>query len=342
MLIYSDENLEVVHRPGSSTYVLATFNEMEMQANGSRFWGQRFCEKADITALGFISRRPNWFPAESMAKASVAAAPILRLASERILYGHSQGGYAALRYRRLLDADVAIAFCPQISIDPRTVPFDGRFKSHFTPSLHEDMEIAPLHAAGRAYVFHDPFHAVDREHAQRIAALQEGTRLVPVHMTGHGTVRAFAGTARGLTLIEVCRADDLAGLNALVRAARVGDPMRPYQVALTAIARHPAWADRLHERLGSGFSSVQRVNFLYHRANRHIRDGELATARDMLVEAIALQTGNSGPARRLQELDARIAGTIRTEFLEQYQECMSSLRVHAASKKAVRNQSLCR
>ena len=341
MLIYSDENLEVFHRPGSSTYVLAPFNEMEMQANGSRFWGQRFCEKADITALGFISRRPNWFPAASMAKASIAAAPILRMASERILYGHSQGGYAALRYRRALDADVAIAFCPQISIDPRTVPFDGRFKSHFTPSLHEDMEIAPEHAAGRAYVFHDPFHAVDREHAERIAVLQQGTRLVPVHMTGHGTVRAFAGTARGLALIEACRADDLSGLRALARAVRVGDPMRAYQVALTAIARHPAWADRLYTRLGNGFSSVQRANFLYHRANRHIRDGELATAREMLVEAIALQTGNAGPARRLQELDARIAGTIRTEFLEQYPGCMGSLSVHATSKYPVQNHSPC-
>ena len=309
MLIFSDENLEVFHRPGSSTYVLATFNEMEMQANGSRFWGQRFCEKADITALGFISRRPNWFPAASMAKASVAVAPILRQASERILYGHSQGGYAALRYRRLLDADVAIAFCPQISIDPRTVPFDGRFTRHFAPSLHEDMEIAPEHAAGRAYVFHDPFHAVDREHAERIAALQGRTRLVPVHMTGHGTVRAFAGTARGLVLVEACRTDDVPGLRALVRAARVGAAMRPYQIALTAIARHPAWADRLCERFIHEFSPVQRVNYLYHRANRHIRDGELATARDMLVEAMVLQPSNAGPARRLQELDARIART---------------------------------
>lgn len=309
MLIYSDENLEVFHRPGSSTYVLVTFNEMEMQANGSRYWGQRFCEQADITALGFISRRPNWFPAASMARASVAVAPILRRASERILYGHSQGGYAALRYRRLLDADVAIAFCPQISIDPRTVPFDGRFARHFAPSLHEEMEIAPEHAAGRAYLFYDPFHAVDRQHAERIALLQQRTRLVPVHMTGHGTVRAFAGTARGLLLVEACRADDVPGLRALVRAARVGAAMRPYQIALTAIARHPAWADRLCERFVKEFSPVQRVNYLYHRANRHICEGELKTARGMLVEAMALQPSNAGPARRLEELDARIART---------------------------------
>lgn len=59
MLVYADENLEVIHRRGGSPYLLVTFNEMEMQANGSRFWGQRFCEKADIAALGFIRDRKS-------------------------------------------------------------------------------------------------------------------------------------------------------------------------------------------------------------------------------------------------------------------------------------------
>lgn len=307
MILYADENLELIHRPGSSPYLLVTFNEMEMSANGSRFWGLRFCDKLDIAALGFVSRRPNWFPAESVVKAVAAAAPVLRQAPERILYGHSQGGYAALRYRRRLGASISIAFCPQFSIDPAAVPFDGRFARHFSPVLNANMGIAPDHAAGRAYVFHDPFHAVDRRHAEKIAALQAETRLLRVPMTGHGTVRAFAGTARGVSLIEACRADDLAGLRRLAREVRVDAPMRPYQIAITAIARHPAWADRLHARFGAGFSPVERVNFLYHRANRHIRDGELATARDMLCQVLALQPANLGFARRLEELERRIA-----------------------------------
>ncbi len=112
-----------------------------------------------------------------MAKASVAAASILSQATERILYGHSQGSYAALRYRRLLDTDVAIAFCPQISIDPGTVPFDGRFTRHFEPSLHQDMDMAPEHAAGRAHVFHDPIHAVDREPRIRSRRCKRGRGL---------------------------------------------------------------------------------------------------------------------------------------------------------------------
>jgi len=307
MIIFSDENLEVIHRPGSSPYLLVTFNEMEMKANGSRFWGQRFCEKADISALGFITRRPNWFPAASIVKAVAAAAPILQAAPERILYGHSQGGYAALRYRRRFNATVAIAFCPQVSIDPKIVPFDGRFVRHFSSDLHVNMGIAPDHAAGRAYLFFDPFHAADRQHAGRIAALQERTQLVPVHMTGHGTVRAFIGTARTLSLIEACRGDNLPALLALARAARVTAPMRPYQIAMTAIARHREWADRLHAHFGSAFSPIERANFLYHRANRHIRDGELAAARTMLADAMACQPDNLGFGRRLVELDGRIA-----------------------------------
>ncbi|MQX45433.1 hypothetical protein [Sinorhizobium medicae] len=307
MLVYADENLEVIHRRGGSPYLLVTFNEMEMQANGSRFWGQRFCEKADIAALGFISRRPNWFPAASVVAAVRAAAPILAAAPERILYGHSQGGYAALRYRRRFGAAVAIAFCPQISIDPKAVPFDNRFIRHFAADLHGKMGIAADQAAGRAYLFYDPFHTVDRRHAERIAAIQEDTHLIPVHMTGHGTVRAFAGTARALSLIEACRNDDRADLKALARSARVGATMRPYQIAVAAIARHPAWADRFLQRFGHGFSPVERVNFLYHRANRHIRDGELSVARAMLAQAVALQPTNAGFARRLEELESRMS-----------------------------------
>ncbi len=307
MRVFSDENLEVIHRAGSSPYLLITFNEMEMTANGSRFWGQRFCEKADISALGFISRRPNWFPAASVVKAVEAAAPILRTAPERVLYGHSQGGYAALRYRRRFNAVIAIAFCPQVSIDPKAVPFDGRFARHFSPDFHANMGIAPDHAAGRAYLFFDPFHAIDHRHAVQIATLQERTHLVPVHMTGHGTVRAFNGTARALSLIEACRRDDLPGLRTLARAARVTAPMRPYQIAVTAIARHPAWADRFDANFGSAFSTVERANFLYHRANRHIRDGELETARTMLADALEIQPENPGFARRIAELDGRIA-----------------------------------
>jgi hypothetical protein len=306
VLIYSDENLEVIHRPGNSPYLLVTFNEMEIQANGSRYWGQRFCEKADIAALGFISRRPNWFPAESVVKAVAAAAAILKAAPERILYGHSQGGYAALRYRRRFNATTAIAFCPQVSIDPRSVPYDNRFLRHFSPALHANMGISPDQAAGRAYIFYDPFHAIDRRHAERIASLQPDTHRVPVHMTGHGTVRVFTGTERALFLINACRADDRAGLATLARAARIDAPMRPYQIAVAAMPRHPAWADRINARFGDRFAPMERVNFLYHRANRHIADGDILSARDQLETARSLLPGAPAIQHRLRELDARI------------------------------------
>ncbi|MEI2296748.1 hypothetical protein [Ensifer sp. MJa1] len=306
MLIYSDENLEVIHRPGSSPFLLVTFNEMEIEANGSRYWGQRLCDKADIAALGIISRRPNWFPAASIVKAVEAAAPILKAAPERILYGHSQGGYAALRYRRRFDATTAIAFCPQVSIDPKSVPYDNRFARYFSPELHANMGISPDQAAGRGFIFHDPFHAIDRRHAKRIAELQEDTHLVPVHMTGHGTVRVFSTTERAVALIKACRSNDRVRLGKLARAARINAPMRPYQIAVAAMPRRPALADRLHVVFGERFAPMERINFLYHRANRHIRDGDILSARDQLQTALSLLPGDPAIKHRLRELDARI------------------------------------
>ncbi len=186
MLIYSDENIEVIHRAGSSRYLLVTFNEMEMQANGSRFWAQRFCEKADIAALGFISRRPNWFPAASIVKAVDAAQPILRAAPERVLYGHSQGGYAALRYRRRFDATVAIAFCPQASIDPNAVPFDRRFTRHFSPKLHTNMGSPRPSGRPRLCLFRSvPFGRSPARGADRGAPSRDAARSGPYDRTWH-------------------------------------------------------------------------------------------------------------------------------------------------------------
>lgn len=89
--------------------------------------------------------------------------------------------------------------------------------------------------------------------------------------------------------------------------------MRPYQIAVAAIARHHAWADRFHARFGADFSPVERANFLYHRANRHIRDGELATARTMLADAMTFKPGDPALAHRIAELDARIARSRRVD-----------------------------
>lgn len=238
MLVYADENLEVIHRRGSSPYLLVTFNEMEMQANGSRFWGQRFCERPASPHSASSAGGRTGFRRQAWSRRSK-----LRLRSLRKRRNASSTAIRKAAMRLCVIAGVSAQASPLLLPADLDRSEDRTIRQPLRPPLrsgppHEHGN-RPDQAAGRAYLFYDPFHAVDRWHAERIAAIQSETHLIPVHMTGHGTVRAFTGTARALSLIEACRADDRAGLRALARSARIGAPMRPYQIAIAAIARHP-------------------------------------------------------------------------------------------------------
>jgi pimeloyl-ACP methyl ester carboxylesterase len=306
VLVYEDEHLEVVRHDGNPDYLLITFNEMEIAANGSRFWGQRPCEKASISALGFMSRRPNWFPAASVAAAARHLQETLHSHPERILMGHSQGGYAALRYAGLLGASVSLAFCPQISIDPRDVPRDSRFRAFFCEELHAGMAIGAGDISGRSYVFFDPHHPADRAQVSQILAVAPEMTLMPVPMTGHSTIKTFAGTSSLVELVAAARAGSVAGIRALINGRRRSNVDRPYHVAMALIARHPALADQVFNTHHASLQPRHVANFCYHRANRMIRDAELDQANALLKRAIGL-TPLPGFVRRLEELSNRQA-----------------------------------
>lgn len=51
-------------------------------------------------------------------------------ATRIVTLGHSMGGFSALVTAGMLDAEVAIAFSPQLSIDPAVVPRENRWKEH--------------------------------------------------------------------------------------------------------------------------------------------------------------------------------------------------------------------
>lgn len=75
----------------------------------------------------------TWLNAEGLVEAICTRA--LRKAKEvgatRIVtLGHSMGGFSALVIAGMLDAEVAIAFSPQLSIDPAVVPRENRWTEY--------------------------------------------------------------------------------------------------------------------------------------------------------------------------------------------------------------------
>lgn len=203
MIGYEDEEVYVSFRPGTSAYLLITFNNLTTLRSGGGFWGEPVAEKGDLNCLGFVAKRPNWFPAASMAKAIAAVAPVLAPFTQRIAYGSSMGAYGALKYGAALGATRAIGFNPQFSIEPAVVgDFETRFTRHYKPALHDGMAIRPGDCAPLSYLIFDPHREDDARHARLI--LQQ-TEVRPIHLfyTGHVSIRAISSAERALSMLRL-------------------------------------------------------------------------------------------------------------------------------------------
>ncbi len=259
VLIYEDEFGEVFFHDGPDNRTLLTFSGFGVYADGSRYWGQSAVQKLGLRCVGIIARKPNWYPAPFIAAARSAITPLL---SGRVTtYGHSMGGYAALKYSAVFGADTVLAFSPQATISPEEAP--GNVTAvYYDDALHRGMRIEALDVAGKAYVFADPYYAEDMRQLERLPR-HPGLEFVPVFFVRHSTSAACAGTALMADLLTVSLARDRPGLDALIRRGKRGSGVIHLALALDLIARgKPDWAMKTMARAHSlGLPGAQTVPF---------------------------------------------------------------------------------
>jgi hypothetical protein len=94
-LIYEDDDCVVIHQSGRSKFSVVSFASLNDRPNGLWFWGQAATAKLDIDSIGLVAKSPHWYPREVIQRA--ASAIKARSQSTSIGYGHSMGGYGALR-----------------------------------------------------------------------------------------------------------------------------------------------------------------------------------------------------------------------------------------------------
>jgi len=211
---------QLFYRKGSSPYTLVTFNELGMKADGQIYWGKALAEKLDLTCLALVSKFPHWFP--TVDTAEVAKQASRYLSPPVVCYGHSQGGYAALKYSGLFTAQLVISFCPQFSINPADTE-DRRYSSYFKPDLHADMRIMETDIAGarnsRNFIVYDPFDPFDTWHAAKIGEIVRYTS-VPAYLTGHLSVRAIASSELFESFLKAAFSGDLREMRQLIRSGK--------------------------------------------------------------------------------------------------------------------------
>ena len=209
MLVFSSDMLELHFDDRGGETLLITFNEMGMRADGNRYWADGLAQTLGLSATGFVSREPNWFPPDETRRAIDALnAVITSRFRRRIGYGLSQGAHAVLRYQKELALTSIIAFSPQGSIDPDDI-VDLRFNGFFNARHHIDM--IPIGGAMgcRSFVIYDPKIDLDR---QQIALFRDRVPFadIPLPFIGHSSAVPFAVSAIMARLFQAVEADDLA------------------------------------------------------------------------------------------------------------------------------------
>lgn len=239
-LIYRDQHLAVVHGRGAATKGLFFVFGPVGSHDPENPWGAIAFTKQDIEAYFFVPLAPNWYPQDSVEKAWLVIQKDIKRGRPRIAYGVSGGGYAVLRYGKLLGAHYIAAFSPQVSIAPNDVSaFDTRYEKYYVESLHASMRIRKTHLTGlKGAIFFDPYHGQDRIHANQICVFNPKLQAVRCNGSNHRTIRVFTESGNSAELIRTflsAASGAIVSYQSLYRASRRRSAS--YLLGMSAIIR---------------------------------------------------------------------------------------------------------
>jgi tetratricopeptide (TPR) repeat protein len=219
VLIAETKNIELHFQPGTGDVLLITFASFAFKANGVKFWGDNLASNLGYPCIGFTDKSSTWYPEAEMRVLAERAEEYLSKYKTILAYGQSMGGYAVLKFAKLLRADFAISMSPQFSIKPADVPFDRRYHTYYDPTLHETMRIETGPTTCQAIIISDPWFLLDEEHVRLIRRASPSVITVPAYVTGHSTIDLFANTQRAGDLFKATLAGDAADISRQIRRA---------------------------------------------------------------------------------------------------------------------------
>ena len=137
----------------------------------------------------------SWFPQASMQAMLDAIAELIAPFEQRIAYGGSMGGYAAIKYSNALNVQRAVAMVPQYSIDPEDVK-DARYNMFYQPELNGEMRITKADVSeDREYIIiYDPHYAQDRAHYHKLREVLPPHHVLHLAFTNHDAIAVLASS----------------------------------------------------------------------------------------------------------------------------------------------------
>ena len=287
-LIIETEHVSAIEQDLGGDTVVVTFNEMGFVRNGASFWGDEFLLKLGVSAIGIVTPRPNWYPPRDMDK--VIPAVLERIKGRRVVtYGHSQGGFGALKFSARLNAYIALCFCPQWTIDPKDCgSFDTRTTKYFDPALDNGAHLVANDVCKRSFIFYDKKDPADARHAA-VLSQYDGVNTVLVPFAMHDTIRILTEGREASNVINLCRKatpPTAADFRQIIRRARRKSKTYEDYKLRNLILRMSQSRGHSSLFLSRVFAKNGRANHFYASLIAHAQ-GDAALARSELANTTA-------------------------------------------------------
>ncbi|MFV5492384.1 hypothetical protein [Acinetobacter sp. ASP199] len=194
-IVFEDEHIRAIFMPGSSSELIFSFGDLITRAKGTTINAEKSLQKFEFNVLGIMPKDKSWFPQASMQAMLDAIAELIAPFEQRIAYGGSMGGYAAIKYSNALDVQRAVAMVPQYSIDPEDVK-DARYNMFYQPELNGEMRITPVDVSeDREYIIiYDPHYAQDRAHYHKLRDVLPVHHVLHLAFTNHDAIAVLASS----------------------------------------------------------------------------------------------------------------------------------------------------
>ena len=170
-VLYESADFRITLRNTGCDMLVVAFSPMHWpnQYKKDRYWGDAVARKLPFSWLSIDALAEHWFCEEKWLVIAELVRDITQRFRIRIGYGHSMGGYAALKRSRDYLPEKILAFAPQCSINPDDVGhFDTRYIRAFNPNLHKRMKLQPSDICARSFIFFDSRFSTDRKHVLEI------------------------------------------------------------------------------------------------------------------------------------------------------------------------------